>query len=234
MPDAPKSPPKKLIIALTGRKRTGKTTIAEWLARSYGAFIARSNVAIHHTTRQIFELDLDQLEGPRKDLVDDRWGLPPRTLMERVGTAVRHVFGESIWARRAASGIMTGEPGLFVFDNVRFEAEVEALRQIPDAQVIVWKTICTSDAPDPDEDPLTESRIDEITADTDLHAGRDGTGEHLCTVAIDALVVLLEHQHPELIGFFDPGEGAPDTLTVVGDDGQVRIIGDVDGPPPRA
>jgi hypothetical protein len=204
----------KLIIALTGRRRSGKTTLAFWLQRSYGAFVAKSHLAIHHTAREVFDLELDQLDGARKDEVDPRWGISPRDAMRRVGRAVRHIFGESIWARRAASSIRTAEPGLFVFDNVRFPAELDALRELPDTDVILLKVVCSSDVPDPDEDHDTEGRIDELTPDFVLQAPRDGDGVTLCASAIDFLVVMLDRR-PELMPFFDPGEGAPDEINVM-------------------
>lgn len=75
----------------------------------------------------MFQLTPEQLEDPQqKEKADQRWGLSPRQMMQKVGTdMVRQMWGEDFWIRNMDLRLCDGD---VVVSDVRFPNEAQYIR----------------------------------------------------------------------------------------------------------
>lgn len=120
------------IIGVSGRAGAGKDTIAAALRRDGFERIAFAD-PLKRACAIVFGLTHEQTHGREKEIVDLRWGLSPRQIMQRFGTeAIRDVFGEDVWIKSMAAQIervrAEGSKRGVVIPDVRFPNEAEAVR----------------------------------------------------------------------------------------------------------
>jgi hypothetical protein len=137
------------IIALCGAKRCGKDVLAEHLVNKYKyervAFADPLKLAV----KSLFNFDDDQVgigkdngEG-KKDIVDENWGITPRSALQFFGTEIMQEkiqeilpnLNKSFFANSLKNNIInkmnTNEGQKFVISDLRFMHEYEALFSIP-------------------------------------------------------------------------------------------------------
>jgi hypothetical protein len=137
------------IIALCGAKRCGKDVLAEHLVNKYNyervAFADPLKLAV----KSLFNFDDDQVgigkdngEG-KKDIVDENWGITPRSALQFFGTEIMQEkiqeilpnINKSFFANTLKNNIInkmnTNEGQKFVISDLRFMHEYEALFSIP-------------------------------------------------------------------------------------------------------
>ena len=74
------------IIGLCAKKRAGKDTLAYHLIENYGYVRYAFADPLKNACREIFLLNDEQMDGSLKETFDDRWGVSPRVLFQRIGT----------------------------------------------------------------------------------------------------------------------------------------------------
>ena len=124
------------LIGLSGYARSGKDTVADFLAKMH----AFDKMAFADPMREALlrlnpNIDCDGYRVTLKQGVDAvGWeGLKPlstelRPLLQRFGTEVcRYMFGEDIWVTTAMARIKPGQR--VVFADVRFPNEADAIRE---------------------------------------------------------------------------------------------------------
>ena len=161
-----------MIIAMTGKKGSGKSTVGDYIANQYGfkqyAFAAPMKLTAHHT----FGWTDRHLYGDLKEQVDPLWGISPRQFLQWYGTdAMQHglsaafpdfamTTGRYLWVRRFALSVY--DPAIdWVITDLRFPHEYEGLC-LTDAKVIVVRVDrpgCEGDAHE------SERQIDEVHPD---------------------------------------------------------------------
>jgi hypothetical protein len=134
-----------MIIALTGKKRSGKDSVAMRLMDAHKmrhyAFARPMKMA----ASVIFGWTLDDIEI-YKDEIDPRFGISPRRVLQTLGTewaqgelskhdAFSENTGRMLWVRIFAERHY--RPGVnWVISDVRFRHEVDGLRQLTDVCVV--------------------------------------------------------------------------------------------------
>lgn len=127
-----------MIILLSGKKRSGKDTVAEML-QEYDEFIKVSFAyPIKKGISEFFGWSLDKIEN-QKEVVDPIYGISPRQILQFLGTEVFQYkvkeaypdfIGQKVWAQRASIEIReqyyNNRKNFIVTDN-RFLHEVEAM-----------------------------------------------------------------------------------------------------------
>lgn len=102
---------KPLIIGVSGRARHGKDAVAQVLLQEFNvkrlAFADHLKWLAMHT----WNLSWAQLYGDQKEVVDPRWGLTPRFLMQRLGTEVGRNTHKETWVRKAFDTIERARRG---------------------------------------------------------------------------------------------------------------------------
>ncbi len=74
----------RIIIAISGKKYTGKDSIAARLVDKWGFWKLSLADPLKEAAKYIFLLSDQQLNGNQKEVVDPRWGLTPREILQRL------------------------------------------------------------------------------------------------------------------------------------------------------
>jgi hypothetical protein len=132
-----------MIIGLTGYAQSGKDTVAKILVENYG-FI---RVAFADRIRDlVFEMNpmIDSIAGEPRFLKDfvTRYGWDEakknphiRRILQTTGVGARKVFGEDFWIEQGMRQV--DDTNRYVFTDVRFTNEAEAIKIFEGAQV--WR-----------------------------------------------------------------------------------------------
>ncbi len=124
-----------ILIGLTGRARSGKTTAAEHLARTYLLEQYAFADPLRDGLMAIFNLDPTDFEGDRKEQPLGWLDFSPRQLMQSMGTEwARNTVHPDVWVKLAEQNLeyMTKALGAvlgFVVSDVRFENEADLIRR---------------------------------------------------------------------------------------------------------
>ena len=124
-----------ILIGLTGRARSGKTTAAEHLARTYLLEQYAFADPLRDGLMAIFNLDPTDFEGDRKELPLGWLDRSPRQLMQSMGTEwARKTVHPDVWVKLAEQNLdyMSNALGAvlgFVVSDVRFENEADLIRR---------------------------------------------------------------------------------------------------------
>ena len=91
-----------MIIGIIGKKKVGKDTFANYICSNCNedTFVKMAFADTLKTVcKEIFDLSDSQLHDTiQKDLIDPRWSMSPRQILQFVGTDLfRKHFRESIW-----------------------------------------------------------------------------------------------------------------------------------------
>lgn len=135
------------IIAICGLKRSGKDTIADYLCQHYGYTKIRIANPLKQGLKAMFGFSDDQLETDLKDVVDERWGVEPRKVMQFIGTEIMQYkinevipsLGRSFWIKSLIEEHINhtdGKDKLFVIPDLRFKHEYELLLQY---NAVFWR-----------------------------------------------------------------------------------------------
>ncbi len=74
-----------MIIGITGKKRSGKDTIADYLFDNYSFIKMAIADPMKEACRHIFLMSKDQLWGDKKDVIDERYNTTPRKILQTIG-----------------------------------------------------------------------------------------------------------------------------------------------------
>jgi hypothetical protein len=127
---------KPRIIAICGLKRSGKDTIADTLCTFFEYEKVKIASPLKNALKILFQLTDNQVEGPEKDLIDPKWGIEPRKLLQFIGTEVMQFqlqeilpnVGRTFWIKRLIDEhIDNGSHGHIVIPDLRFKHEYEVL-----------------------------------------------------------------------------------------------------------
>ncbi len=142
---------KPLLIGLTGRARSGKSTAAEHLVGTYLLEHYAFADPLRDGLMAIFNLDPTDFQGDRKEQPLAWLDQSPRQLMQSMGTEwARNTVHPDVWVKLAEQNLdyMTKALGAvlgFVVSDVRFENEADLIRRRggtvihifrPDAQAV--------------------------------------------------------------------------------------------------
>lgn len=129
------------IIGLTGRRRSGKDTVASFLVDRRGFTRLSFADPLKEATKSLFFFTDDQLEK-RKEQVDPRYGVSPRRVLQCLGTDLirdqlqdllgmsEPIFLASMRSRIHDAIATTGDRTRVVISDVRFPDEARLIREL--------------------------------------------------------------------------------------------------------
>lgn len=113
-----------MIIGFAGKRRVGKDTSANYLVNAHGYKRFAFADVLKSGCMTLFDLTEEQVNGDLKEVIDERWGVTPRYILQHMGTDVlRKDFGKDFFVDRARSVM---QPGLVISD-VRFGNEADLI-----------------------------------------------------------------------------------------------------------
>jgi hypothetical protein len=121
-----------MIVAICGRKGTGKTTAAEYLEDEYGFETYALAQPLKIALKAMFDLKAEYLYGVKKDEVHPVWDITPRKMLQTLGTDwAQHTLnvGRDIWVKRFKHLIWDPREDWAISD-VRFQHELDALKHL--------------------------------------------------------------------------------------------------------
>lgn len=121
------------LIGVLGPAGAGKSMVAEYLVREYGAVRYSLAAPLKEIAKNVFNFSDEQLYGTQaqKEATDPRYNFSPRWLLQRLGTeGIRKVFGEDIWVSTLLARVQRDNHRIAVCDDVRFVNEATKIRQL--------------------------------------------------------------------------------------------------------
>jgi len=118
------------IIALTGYKQSGKSSVARTLQEQFGFTRMAFADPVKWAVQMIYGLSYDQLYGHLKEEPDPRYDLTPRFIMQHFGTEVcRHLHPDTwVLNLKRRMDYLPGQSNV-VIDDLRFDNEAKAVRE---------------------------------------------------------------------------------------------------------
>jgi hypothetical protein len=103
---------------------------------------------LREACKVIFDLDDVQMtDRALKESSDDRWGLSPRVMMQRLGTdCIRESFGEDHWVKLMHLRLLRSDAPRVVISDVRFANEAAMIRTFPSVVVRIDRAGLQSDS----------------------------------------------------------------------------------------
>lgn len=130
------------IIGITGRKFCGKDTLGNFFVENKGYQKIAYADALKDAVKAIFDFDDEQLNGSKKEVVDEFWNKTPRQVLQFVGTDLfrNHTqelmpnVGKDIWCqvvkRKILNKLNCNPNAKFVITDARFQNEVDVVKQL--------------------------------------------------------------------------------------------------------
>ena len=130
-------------VGLLGNKGCGKDTLADYLVEEK-QFIKYSFAnPVKEIAKIMFNLNEEQLNGNLKEVIDERWGISPRVMFQRIGTEfgqykIYELFPElknkipsrKLWLVLFEKFLEDNKDKNIVIADVRFNHEVEYLKRL--------------------------------------------------------------------------------------------------------
>ena len=76
------------LIAICGFKGSGKDFVANYISQVYNYEHLKISSKLKEATKILFDMSDDQIEGDKKEVIDQRWNVTPREVMQFIGTEV--------------------------------------------------------------------------------------------------------------------------------------------------
>jgi hypothetical protein len=127
-----------MIIGIVGKARAGKDTIASHLHRGYGFTQYSFAQPLKNGVKEMFGFTDAQLFGKEKDIVDTRWGISPRQVLQHLGTdyiqfslgeafpQFKETVGRNFWVKKFEDWFRSRKSDVVISD-CRFKHEIDAI-----------------------------------------------------------------------------------------------------------
>lgn len=127
----PVSDSKKIVIGIHGKKGSGKTTVSSFIRFMDPTFDETTFAFPLKPAAQILfnweHLDLNN--GPDKEIIDPRWGLTPRHVLQHLGTDyLRSVYGEDFFIKNLKHRLQSTTNKKLIVGDLRFPNEAEFIK----------------------------------------------------------------------------------------------------------
>jgi hypothetical protein len=125
---------KPLLLGLSGKAGSGKSTAAEYLETTHGYNLFAFSDTLKEVACLAFGFSEEQLYGRLKEIPDPRFGKSPRWCLQYLGTDILRSVWPGIWIWHMRREIMdflsiNGQRPIVITD-VRFRDEAEALKRM--------------------------------------------------------------------------------------------------------
>lgn len=139
-----------MIIGIVGRIRAGKTTVAKHYANTLGYTIRPMAKPLKAAAKIIFDWNDEHVSGKLKDVIDERFGISPRQVLQNLGTEwsqfnlglafpeFGNVTGRRLWAKNFALEYKRSNPITpIIVDDIRFQHEIDVIKEVESKSLII-------------------------------------------------------------------------------------------------
>jgi hypothetical protein len=164
-----------MIIGITGRKRSGKDTVAAYLRDEYSFVRYQMASPLKKAVCALFGWDADIVEdGPEKEAIDPTYGISPRQVMQFMGFELGKELGDrfpefesttsrQLYVKRMQQFIEAHPTFHIVIPDIRMPYEVDAIRALGGYMIRVARDLT------PNSDMhATESFVDTMFVDAEI------------------------------------------------------------------
>lgn len=124
------------LIVICGEKRNGKDTTADYICKNYGYTKLELAYPLKKICKIAFDLDEEQLYGNSKEIIDERYGVKPREIMQFVGTDLfrnnlKQLIpnAELIWIQNIIRIIEKNPNKKYVITDARFQNDIDVFKK---------------------------------------------------------------------------------------------------------
>lgn len=179
------------IIGITGKKFSGKDTVGNYLVEKYDYKQYAYATALKLAVKDIFEFTDEQLNTELKEVVDTRWNITPRRVLQYVGTDLFRNqsnvlfpdIGCDFWIkvleRKILKQLNENPDTKIVITDIRYKNEAELVKKLGGNIIKLNRDTNMTD------NHTSETSIDEINIDYEIN--NNGTKIQLFNI-IDALI----------------------------------------------
>jgi hypothetical protein len=169
------------IIGITGNMRHGKDTLGLYYINNCKYIKMSFAGPLKYACQEIFDLSNDQIDGDKKDNIDDYWGVTPRAILQYVGTELFRDqmekllpdIGKDVWIKtmdKKIKKILKGGAKGVVITDVRFENEAKLIKSLGGIVIKVVR---------PASNTIHSHSSEKLLFDVDYTVINDGSIQHL-------------------------------------------------------
>lgn len=189
------------VIAICGFKRSGKDTVADYVSKAYQYEKRKIADPLKKVCEYLFDLSYEQTDGNGKEVVDERWGVTPRQIMQFFGTEVMQYrmadlipsMDRKFWIKRfvndSAEYCVSKR---IVVSDLRFLHEFSHVKEAFGAKTVVFRIINNR----VEQNDQHESEKEWLSIPADYVINNDGCLEELHS-KIDAIMKSLTMEVPK-------------------------------------
>jgi len=116
------------IIGFSGKIGSGKTTLTEFLCNKFPYAKVSFADPLKFIVQYLYSLDYDQLYGNKKEVIDPRYGVTPRYLLQYIGTNLFRNWDTDFWVKVFKRKYLSMD--YIILDDVRFENEAAIIHEM--------------------------------------------------------------------------------------------------------
>lgn len=165
-----------MIVAFTGKKQSGKTTACAYALRKLNnAIIYSFAKPLKAGVAAFFGFTDEQTDGEQKDIIDERYSVTPRTVLQIFGTEIMQekiydvipeldIPKRKFWCerfRQEYKRLTKFGVKHFLIDDLRFPHEAETIKELGGIIVRINRT----DLEESEDNHASEQEMDEIEQD---------------------------------------------------------------------
>lgn len=122
---------KKILIGISGKKYSGKSTVANFITSTWDFEETTFAFPLKQAASILFNWEhLDLNNGPEKEIVDPRWGVSPRFVLQNMGTDyLRNTFCDDFFLRNIKHRLSANRPDRLVISDNRFPNESDYIKE---------------------------------------------------------------------------------------------------------
>lgn len=164
-----------MIIAITGKKRSGKDICGDHLVEKYGFVKYSFAEPIKEMCKIVFLWDERHTEGELKEVIDERWGITPREAFQTIGTELfrenfpklhkqfHTLIDNNIWVKRFVFWYTLNKDKNVVITDLRFLNEAKIIKEMGGDIIRIISPVDNDDA------HKSEMEMDQIKEDCIIH-----------------------------------------------------------------
>ena len=165
------------VIGICGKKRAGKDTVGEIIQKNINHYSCIYHMAkpLKESVKILYDLNYEQLHGFSKDIIDDRWGLSPRQIMQKFGTDIlRNQIDKDFFiihldhflkVKNSKNNMNHTEVDAIIVPDIRFQNEIDYIKNKWNGKIIRVTREQGMEDPHPSERDILELQNIDFTID---------------------------------------------------------------------